>query len=124
MRISDWSQTCALPISESDWLQSASEFEVGAEPATALSARANCSGSSLPRFSARRSIPRHAFALKKNRCGIGPFSKICDNEHTARSEEHTSELQSLMRISYAVFCLQKKKKKKLLPKNTHNQQTT
>src|SRR3546814_2001417 len=27
-----------------------------------------------------------------------------------RSEEHTSELQSLMRISYAVFCLQKKKK--------------
>src|SRR3546814_7242337 len=31
-----------------------------------------------------------------------------------RSEEHTSELQSLMRISYAVFCLKKKKKK------THN----
>src|SRR3546814_4691199 len=30
----------------------------------------------------------------------------------ARSEEHTSELQSLMRISYAVFCLKKKKKKK------------
>src|SRR3546814_2312104 len=31
--------------------------------------------------------------------------------HTDRSEEHTSELQSLMRISYAVFCLKKKKKK-------------
>src|SRR3546814_5778521 len=30
---------------------------------------------------------------------------------TARSEEHTSELQSLMRISYAVFCLKKKKRK-------------
>src|SRR3546814_6846655 len=30
----------------------------------------------------------------------------------ARSEEHTSELQSLMRISYAVFCLKKKKKNK------------
>src|SRR3546814_3047463 len=29
---------------------------------------------------------------------------------TVRSEEHTSELQSLMRISYAVFCLKKKKK--------------
>src|SRR3546814_3720793 len=29
----------------------------------------------------------------------------------ARSEEHTSELQSLMRISYAVFCLKKKKNK-------------
>src|SRR3546814_10031041 len=34
-----------------------------------------------------------------------PMSRIC------RSEEHTSELQSLMRISYAVFCLKKKKKK-------------
>src|SRR3546814_2559113 len=31
----------------------------------------------------------------------------------ARSEEHTSELQSLMRISYAVFCLKKKKKTKV-----------
>src|SRR3546814_7304994 len=31
--------------------------------------------------------------------------------HLARSEEHTSELQSLMRISYAVFCLKKKKQK-------------
>src|SRR3546814_8576876 len=35
-----------------------------------------------------------------------------DNFDTkARSEEHTSELQSLMRISYAVFCLKKKKQK-------------
>src|SRR3546814_3956215 len=31
-----------------------------------------------------------------------------DEGHLARSEEHTSELQSLMRISYAVFCLKKK----------------
>src|SRR3546814_7059632 len=33
-------------------------------------------------------------------------------QQTRRSEEHTSELQSLMRISYAVFCLKKKTKKK------------
>src|SRR3546814_5031038 len=32
-------------------------------------------------------------------------------DSVARSEEHTSELQSLMRISYAVFCLKKKKQK-------------
>src|SRR3546814_5165722 len=32
-----------------------------------------------------------------------------DRRHRRRSEEHTSELQSLMRISYAVFCLKKKK---------------
>src|SRR3546814_9872612 len=39
-----------------------------------------------------------------------------------RSEEHTSELQSLMRISYAVFCLTKKKKyhKKQLTTDMHN----
>src|SRR3546814_6075607 len=35
-----------------------------------------------------------------------------------RSEEHTSELQSLMRISYAVFCLKKKKKQKTSPTKT------
>src|SRR3546814_5518018 len=35
-----------------------------------------------------------------------------------RSEEHTSELQSLMRISYAVFCLKKKKKKTKQPHAT------
>src|SRR3546814_10714357 len=35
-----------------------------------------------------------------------------------RSEEHTSELQSLMRISYAVFCLKKKKQINLINKNT------
>src|SRR3546814_1499628 len=36
----------------------------------------------------------------------------------ARSEEHTSELQSLMRTSYAVFCLKKKKKIQLINKST------
>src|SRR3546814_1846025 len=44
---------------------------------------------------------------------ILPFSRTLDdslNNKTVRSEEHTSELQSLMRISYAVFCLKKKKK--------------
>src|SRR3546814_2634032 len=37
-------------------------------------------------------------------CAVDPFAYI-----SHRSEEHTSELQSLMRISYAVFCLKKKK---------------
>src|SRR3546814_2056553 len=46
----------------------------------------------------------------------------------SRSEEHTSELQSLMRISYAVFCLKKKKTKRHNTqshiKNTSNKDTT
>src|SRR3546814_1338997 len=37
-----------------------------------------------------------------------------------RSEEHTSELQSLMRISYAVFCLKKKKNKETLRRQVSN----
>src|SRR3546814_3338947 len=43
-----------------------------------------------------------------------------------RSEEHTSELQSLMRISYAVFCLKKKNKQTIIPTNkqTNNYQDT
>jgi hypothetical protein len=53
--------------------------------ATVSSARRNASGSALPRFSARRRIPAHAFALKKNRDGIEPVSSTCDNEHTAAS---------------------------------------
>src|SRR3546814_1483710 len=36
------------------------------------------------------------------------FDWVSVSEHHYRSEEHTSELQSLMRISYAVFCLKKK----------------
>src|SRR3546814_6912308 len=56
---------------------------------------------------------------------IGKFRDECLNEHLfhhleeARSEEHTSELQSLMRISYAVSCL----KKKSIQLDTHDTQT-
>src|SRR3546814_8498465 len=44
-----------------------------------------------------------------------------DRSQRDRSEEHTSELQSLMRISYAVFCLKKKKKQTIQQNhNTYN----
>src|SRR3546814_2263914 len=38
------------------------------------------------------------------------YAPSADKGYSTRSEEHTSELQSLMRISYAVFCLKKKNK--------------
>src|SRR3546814_8112388 len=49
-----------------------------------------------------------------------------DHLRDARSEEHTSELQSLMRISYAVFCLKKKKTKTsiITPTTNHSRYTT
>src|SRR3546814_8838477 len=46
-------------------------------------------------------------ALAAGRCAL-PRSRARARCDPARSEEHTSELQSLMRISYAVFCLTKK----------------
>src|SRR3546814_2650938 len=56
---------------------------------------------------ARSSSPLSGVGL--SRCALG---KRKARNHLWRSEEHTSELQSLMRISYAVFCLKKKKNKK------------
>src|SRR3546814_3026763 len=56
-------------------------------------------------------VRRRAAAASQDGADTGQqFTRI---ERLARSEEHTSELQSLMRISYAVFCLQKKQ-----PNNT------
>src|SRR3546814_8661212 len=65
---------------------------------------------------AARSASRHRDHQCPDRC------RLCHRlaRLAQRSEEHTSELQSLMRISYAVFCLKKKKKTTTL--NTHNQQ--
>src|SRR3546814_7030268 len=47
--------------------------------------------------------------LKKRNDVLGSFPASSHAATVKRSEEHTSELQSLMRISYAVFCLKKKK---------------
>src|SRR3546814_4906796 len=51
--------------------------------------------------------------------GAEPRVGHAERHHLIRSEEHTSELQSLMRISYAVFCLKKTKQT-----NTQNISTT
>src|SRR3546814_4641473 len=71
--------------------------------------------------------PANAIALAEQLVPV--FARLIDGDHFGvgeerqcggieRSEEHTSELQSLMRISYAVFCLKKKKKIRTRPKST------
>src|SRR3546814_7502549 len=64
-------------------------------------------------FRRRAQEPRHLFRPAVGNAQIGvpaPRGEIrIADEIDRRSEEHTSELQSLMRISYAVFCLKKKK---------------
>src|SRR3546814_3307442 len=63
-----------------------------------------------PRLHRKRARKRHALPLTTRK-----LRRIT----LCRSEEHTSELQSLMRISYAVFCLKKKKKKANHSSNIH-----
>src|SRR3546814_7276390 len=62
----------------------------------------------------------------RGKAAVQPCNPVCaaaakPSHQRARSEEHTSELQSLMRISYAVFCL--KKKKNTTQHTTHNLST-
>src|SRR3546814_8459021 len=61
---------------------------------------------------ARRPRLRETPVPRRRARSSQPFVQLCEDggghRGGGRSEEHTSELQSLMRISYAVFCLQKK----------------
>src|SRR3546814_9344938 len=72
------------------------------------------------RFRACAARDRHAVGVRH--LWSRPCCALLDGHplsHEGRSEEHTSELQSLMRISYAVFCLKKKKKNTLNIKSTY-----
>src|SRR3546814_6769813 len=61
---------------------------------------------------------------RKARIGLAREAQPEARRRDHRSEEHTSELQSLMRISYAVFCLKKKKKNKQSTKNKYHKYMT
>src|SRR3546814_6704088 len=65
-----------------------------------------------------RSVPQALFEVGRRAPDVmrGAFDEA-HREWLLRSEEHTSELQSLMRISYAVFCLKKKTKENSLKPN-------
>src|SRR3546814_7449199 len=72
-----------------------------------------------PRLSGRRPRRRAPFLWQRPRLPRGTQRPRLDRLQPLRSEEHTSELQSLMRISYAVFCLKKKKKTKITTTQHH-----
>src|SRR3546814_7845602 len=92
-------QTCALPICTclghfrlASVLNARTAFRSGMTP------RQQGYGTAAPSVTPNATVP-HGAARR------GPTRPL---HHPHRSEEHTSELQSLMRISYAVFCLKKK----------------
>src|SRR3546814_9044479 len=62
---------------------------------------------------APRNVAHHVEDAADDILVLAQQQRLGDRQ-AGRSEEHTSELQSLMRISYAVFCLQKKKQKTII----------
>src|SRR3546814_7328554 len=87
MRISDWSSD----VCSSDLV---------------VACAGQSSRTSTPSSVATAVVTRSIFAVIVRACAGRTLAS-----NSSRSEEHTSELQSLMRISYAVFCLKKKKNK-------------
>src|SRR3546814_1807297 len=109
MRISDWSSdVCSSDLKDGDWVGKGArrllavrmEYLAHFEPEL-------CALSGLWRFvNSSQDEMEIGFAMMAT-CGLSGLEGKAESLR-ARSEEHTSELQSLMRISYAVFCLKKK----------------
>src|SRR3546814_9989208 len=95
MRISDWS---------SDVCSSDLPLVARADRAMPIPVRQEIAAGQPPEAGTKRFQDRH-------RIGAPAMDIVGRHQRRDRSEEHTSELQSLMRISYAVFCLKKKKPK-------------
>src|SRR3546814_6023634 len=113
MRISDWSSdVCSSDLCKCITIQ-----------ASTHSARGSHGRHLRSRIHTHRSLPDHG-AGNRTSCPQAGQARQDSLHHSPRwrSEEHTSELQSLMRISYAVFCL--KKKKRHVQKTTTDTTTT
>src|SRR3546814_1885567 len=113
MRISDWSSdVCSSDLCRIDYSITSGNLEVKTRKA-----RFNESPpqSDPVKFATRgdMEMPTRHYAARFSLSDLRSIPPVlCRPE--SRSEEHTSELQSLMRLSYAVFCLQKQ-----TPHNTH-----
>src|SRR3546814_9754123 len=106
MRISDWSSdVCSSDLVHDEY----GHFDGLVTPADLLSAIAG-------EFASDQDIGSEPFVVERDDgslliAGSMPADQMAERlGNLVRSEEHTSELQSLMRNSYAVFCLKKKKK--------------
>src|SRR3546814_9373043 len=110
MRISDWSSDVCSSDLNCPYLYATSGGEVG-EVEVRGEGCGQCFGRER-RDDRQPAQPANAADFRDDRLAI--LDRVADegksmDRDAARSEEHTSELQSLMRISYAVFCLKKKK---------------
>src|SRR3546814_6222962 len=111
MRISDWSSD----VCSSDLLQNRRHLEVGdgREQMFERGRNALCRIGEDRRIGHAERRNEHQPERNERRIDLAAGEAdvavtVADRHDRKRSEEHTSELQSLMRISYAVFCLKKK----------------
>src|SRR3546814_5918656 len=104
MRISDWSSD----VCSSDLLQS--QLSVSARPHRHRLISDDGAGRRGRRWLAPAAGTRQSRRAQDVFDGDVDGRTCCADPDPRRSEEHTSELQSLMRISYAVFCWKKKNK--------------
>src|SRR3546814_6926838 len=114
MRISDWSSD----VCSSDLL--ALEIEIAADMEDERQGGRHRDAQPNLKDGAAKRLDAHRPHAARRRDAVGPGTGRVDDQRCRdlaapgpRSEEHTSELQSLMRISYAVFCLKKKNRHKL-----------
>src|SRR3546814_7516240 len=110
MRISDWSSdVCSSDLGIAEIAAEKRARRPRACPEIALKCPVRF-------FHAAQDATFH-LANSQNRNKTSATRQSLSSPAMNRSEEHTSELQSLMRISYAVFCLKKKKKAQTTDKN-------
>src|SRR3546814_2944669 len=119
MRISDWSSdVCSSDLKGDPVLaRRAGRAELGVAPGQRVGRAVGAAGHGPARIAfAVAPLRQHAAVVDEDPVG-GPAAlaavELADQLHRRRSEEHTTELQSLMRISYDVLCLKNN--------NTHHQ---
>src|SRR3546814_4933343 len=115
--MSDWSSdvcsseldALALGTFGSGWIWLVQRAEGGLALAATANAATPLTGGDTPLLAC--DVWEHAYYIDYRNARAKYLEAFWNVVNWDRSEEHTSELQSLMRISYAVFCLKKKKKK-------------
>src|SRR3546814_9476097 len=112
MRISDWSSdVCSSDLSGEDQVTCIDSLDHGTnnDHRDHRSYAARCGNKASEHDRIAHQPLQHRRKKRQHRKNQYAKKKSQQGSKKERSEEHTSELQSLMRISYAVFCLKKKK---------------
>src|SRR3546814_6631793 len=113
MRISDWSSDVCSSDLKAPTRSSCASSSQSSRYWKSASVSPGKPTTKLERIAMSGQISRQDRSRSSTLASLAGRFIALSTDGAARSEEHTSELQSLMRISYAVFCLKKKNKQKI-----------